>query len=278
MWSSPSSEGVMTAQGIRALLREAKKLNTVRWVFFEGGEPFLYYPIMVKMLKEALNMGFRAGIVTNGYWATCVKDALEWLAPLTKAGEVNLSISSDRYHGEDMITEEARNGVKAAKKLGIPVDIISVDRACNLPAYPDEIEGAKVEKVELMYRGRATSKLLNEAPRRPWSEFTKCPHEDLANPARVHIDPLGYVHVCQGITIGNAWEQPFSRIIRTYNPSSHPIIGPLLEGGPVALVKGFDLPCEGIYADACHLCYVARQFLRTRFPEQLAPTQMYGEA
>ena len=29
-------------------------------------------------------------------------------------------------------------------------------------------------------------------------------------------------------------------------------------------------------ADACHLCYAARQSLRSRFPELLTPDQMYG--
>jgi len=128
-----------------------------------------------------------------------------------------------------------------------------------------------------MYRGRAASMLLEDAPKRLWTEFTKCPHENLANPSRVHVDPFGYVHVCQGISIGNIWQHPLPEIIQSYDPSSNPIIGPLLEAGPVALVKKFDLHHEEIYADACHLCYAARLALKARFPESLTPGQMYGE-
>jgi len=278
VWSNPSLKWTMKLQNIRRLIQEAKTLGTVKWIYFEGGEPFLYYPIMVRMLREAAESGFQTGIVTNGYWATSVEDATEWLIPVAKTGITDLSISSDRYHGENTITEEARNGVNAAKKLGIPVGIISVDVPSNLHQYPSEVEGAPVSKTELMYRGRAASKLLEAASRRPWTDFTKCPYEDLANPQRVHVDPLGYVHVCQGISIGNAWQRTFSEIIRSYNPSFHPIIRPLLEAGPVALVKKFHLPNEDTYADACHLCYLARLALRDRFPEYLAPAQMYGEA
>ena len=66
-------------------------------------------------------------------------------------------------------------------------------------------------------------------------------------------------------------------LVATYNPEAHPIIGPLLEGGPAALVRRNDLPHEDAYIDACHLCYTARDQLRGRFPEFLAPATVYGE-
>lgn len=106
--------------------------------------------------------------------------------------------------------------------------------------------------------------------------FKECPCEDLVGPERVHIDPLGYVHVCQGLTIGNAWQTPFSEIIHSYDHSKHPIIQPLVKGGPATLVERFGLSHEEEYADACHLCYMVRLALRERFPQLLTPNQMYG--
>ena len=130
---------------------------------------------------------------------------------------------------------------------------------------------------ELMYKGRAASELTQEAEKKAWREFTKCPYEDLVDPERVHVDPLGYIHVCQGISIGNAWQKPFSKIIREYGPHKNPILEPLIRGGPVALVEKFDLPHDGFYADACHLCFTARCILRKKYPNILAPNEMYGE-
>jgi len=106
---------------------------------------------------------------------------------------------------------------------------------------------------------------------------SQCPYEELVDPKRVHVDPLGYVHVCQGISIGNAWHKPFSKIIGEYDPNEDPILEPLIRGGPVALVEKFDLPHEEFYADACHLCYVARCMLRKKCPDILAPDEMYGK-
>jgi len=130
---------------------------------------------------------------------------------------------------------------------------------------------------ELMYKGRAASELAPDAEKKAWREFTKCPYEELVDPKRVHVDPLGYVHVCQGISIGNTWQKPFSKIIGEYDPYENPILEPLIRGGPVALVEKFDLPHDGFYADACHLCYATRCILRKKYPDILAPDEMYGK-
>jgi hypothetical protein len=41
-------------------------------------------------------------------------------------------------------------------------------------------------------------------------------------------------------------------------------------------MREFDVPHEDAYVDACHLCYRARQALLDRFPEYLAPRQVFG--
>ncbi|GAJ24846.1 unnamed protein product, partial [marine sediment metagenome] len=87
----------MTLRDVRQILQQAEELGTVKWVYFEGGEPFLYYAVLLKGIQEAASMGFQVGIVSNGYWATDVEDALEWLRPFTGLIQ-DLSISSDLYH------------------------------------------------------------------------------------------------------------------------------------------------------------------------------------
>ncbi len=93
---------------------------------------------------------------------------------------------------------------------------------------------------------------------------------------RVHVDALGNLHICQGISIGNLLERPLTEIMRDYDPDTHPVVGPLLAGGPAELVNRYQLPHEQAYADACHLCYLSRCKLRDRFPDVLTPGQMYG--
>ena len=127
-----------------------------------------------------------------------------------------------------------------------------------------------------MYRGRAAVKLAARAAGHPWESFSSCPHEDLREPGRIHLDPLGNLHICQGIVIGNLFEKPLKKICEQYDAEMHPVCGPLLNGGPVALLTEYNLPHASHYADACQLCYEARLSLRARLPEVLQPDQMYG--
>ena len=274
VWGSPRQCGTMTLAQIKQILEQAKDVKSIEWIFFEGGEPFLYYPTLLKGIQEARQRGFRTGIVTNAYWANSLDDALEALRPFAGLIE-DISVSSDLYHYSESMSQQARNAVAAAEKLKIPVGTISV-------AQPDVVSadcavGQLPEgESSVMYRGRAACNLVPLAARQPWEKFTTCPHEDLRAPGRCHLDPLGNLHICQGISLGNIYETPLKDICAAYDADAHPICGPLLNGGPVALVTEYTLPHEGTYADACHLCYTARQELRRRFPEILNPDQMYG--
>ncbi|HSG43534.1 MAG TPA: radical SAM protein [Anaerolineales bacterium] len=271
VWSSPWQTGTLTLEQIDDVFQQAKDAG-VTSIYFEGGEPFLYYAILKAAVQKASDMGFSVGIVSNAYWANTVADATEWLRPF--AGRVSdLSVSSDLYHCEKCLGENPQNAVVAAKYLGIPTGVISV-------AQPEEdakeSHGQLEDESGVMYRGRAAEKLASRAPSHPWERFDSCPHEDLVEPGRVHLDPLGNLHICQGILIGNLFEKSLKQICDEYGVDSHPICGPIHSGGPAALVAEYNLNHESSYADACHLCYQARTTLRARFPELLAPNQMYG--
>jgi hypothetical protein len=278
LWGSPRARGTMTLAQVQDVLQQARDLGTVKTICFEGGEPFLFYPIMIQGLREATALGFKTGIVSNSYWATSVEDAVQWLRPIAEIGIADLSLSSDLFHGEAMMTQAAHNGAEAAKRLGLPEGIITIETPKGCTAYSQAAKGEPITGGQVRFRGRAVTKLTEGVPRRPWTEFSECPVEDFADPGRVHVDAFGHLHVCQGVVMGNLWQRPLKEIVASYDPRTHPIIGPLLEGGPVALVERYDLPHDKTYVDACHLCYLARDALRVRFPEFLAPDEMYGES
>ncbi len=271
VWGSPWQTGALTLAQIEQILAQAKEAG-VESIYFEGGEPFLYYAILVQAVRKAANLGFAAGIVTNAYWANSVADAEEWLRPF--AGRLaDLTVSSDLFHCNESMGERPQNALVAAKWLNLPTGLISI-------AQPEEesqeTHGQIPDSGAVMFRGRAADKLIAKADFHPWESFDRCPHEDLREPGRVHLDPLGNVHICQGVVIGNLFQKPLRQICDEYDAELHPICGPLLGGGPAALAVEYNVPHSLHYADACHLCYEARQTLRTRFPGELCPNQMYG--
>ena len=273
VWGSPFQSGMMTIETIRTILRKAKESGTIEWIYFEGGEPFLYYQVMLAGINQAAELGFKVGIVTNSYWATSEEDALLCLLPIT--GKVqDLTISSDLFHFSEKESKQSKYVSDAARKLNIPLGIICIEQ-------PEKVAISTLGKIpseasSVMYRGRAAEKLANKATHHAPSTFVECPHENLMDPGRVHIDPFGNMHICQGISIGNINNSSINEICQNFDPTNHPILGPLLDGGPYELVTQNYLACDDSYADACQLCYEARKLLRNKYPDILIPDQMYG--
>ena len=277
LYCGPKSKGTFTIKQIREVLEEAKKLGTIEWIYFEGGEPFLYYPIMLEGLRIARDMGFKTGVVTNTYWSTSIEDAKLWIKPISELNISNFTVSDDLFHFEDLAESPASIAAKVAKKLGIPDQSICIEQpTVEETTDKDQEKGAPVIGGGAMFRGRAVETLLEGLPKRSWEELKSCPYEDLEDPGRVHVDSFGNVHICQGLSMGNMWKTPFSELVKNYDPEKHPICGPLLKGGPARLAREYGVEHEDSYVDECHFCYLTRLALIEKFPEYLTPKQVYG--
>ncbi len=279
LWSSPRTpaSGTMTLAQINEVLRQAKELGTVEKIYFEGGEPFLYYPVLLGGLRAAASMGFRTGLVSNCYWATSEEDAVEWLRPMVELGIDDLSLSSDLFHGEGMMKGESQFAAAAARRLGIPESVITIEAPEGCAAYAERAKGDPITGGKVRFRGRAAEKLTEGVPHFPWTDFTECPDENFDDPGRIHVDAYGNAHLCQGVVIGNMWKQPLASIVESYDPASHPVIGPLRSGGPAELAKRMGVAHDEQCADACHLCFQVRRAARDQHPECLTPAEVFGD-
>jgi hypothetical protein len=265
----------MTMEQVRSIFDQGQALGSIESISFEGGEPFLYYGALLEGVREATARHWKTDAVTNAYWATSPEDALLWLRPLVEAGLGGLLLSEDAYHGSD---EESLpgNAAVAADQLSIGKGTIAIRDAASSVDAPSSAKGEAIKGGAVRFRGRAASQLAPGLPRRPWQDLVSCPHEELVSPIRVHVDPLGYVHICQGLVMGNLFQTALTEMLGAYVPERHPICGALLSGGPAALARAHDLPHADGYVDECQMCYEMRDHLRERFPDHLAPAQMYG--
>jgi MoaA/NifB/PqqE/SkfB family radical SAM enzyme len=276
VYSSPKAEGTFTLAGLKNVIDEAVKIGTIEWIYFEGGEPTLYYPLLIEGIKYATEKGFKTGIVTNAYFASTEEDAELWLKPLADLNIQDLSISNDAFHSGDPENSPAAMALKAAEKLGLPTGSISIDEPYIVCDVAPGKAGKPIVGGGVMFRGRAAEKLTEGLPRKNWEEFDLCPWETLAEPERVHVDAYGFVHLCQGISMGNMNEVPLNEIIKNYNPLDHPIASALINGGPAALAKRSGTVHELTYVDACHLCFDVRKKMLNERSLYLAPRQVYG--
>ena len=114
LYCSPDSKGTFTLKQINQVLDEAAKIKTVKWIYWEGGEPFLFYPLMLESMKLAKERGFKNGIVTNSYWATDTNDAKLWLKPISELEIADFSVSDDTFHYEDTAENLSKNAPSKA--------------------------------------------------------------------------------------------------------------------------------------------------------------------
>lgn len=277
VYSGPKAPGTFTLKQLENVIEEFTKIDSAEWVYFEGGEPFLFYPIMLEGIRIARGKGLKVGVITNSYFATTEEDAEIWLKPLIELNISNLSISDDPLHHGEGKDNPAKRLMAAAKNLGMPASSICIEKPdITVLAASTQDKGEPVVGGDVMFRGRAVEKLLEGMPKRSWKTFNECPHEELVAPKRVHVDPYGLVHICQGLCMGNLWHIPLSELVRKYSADSHPICGPLTKGGPALLAEEYRVKHHETYVDACHFCYVVRKSLIERFPQYLAPRQVYG--
>jgi hypothetical protein len=277
--SSPAAEGTFTPGQVTRVLDQALRLGTVDTVYFEGGEPFLFYPVLLDCIRQARGRDLAVGIVTNGYFATSEENARCFLEPLLALGIADLSISDDVFHYENRQENAARRASDTARKMGLPALVLALDPAGSGPDTPASLREEQkglVTEGGIMFRGRAATRLSGNAKLHDWRHFTSCPYEDLRNPSRLHVDAFGNLQICQGICMGNVWEKPLDELVREYSPEDHPVCGPLIAGGPAQMAEalGYTPPKAGV-ADACHLCWLARKSARGKYPGILGPAQVY---
>src|SRR5690606_38937905 len=109
-------------------LKQAKKTGTVKDIFFEGGEPFLFYPLLLEGIKKASSVGFKVGIVTNAYGANSREDAELWIKPLIDAGLSYMHISNDEFHYEDEKENPATIAYSVALDFEIETLCINIEK------------------------------------------------------------------------------------------------------------------------------------------------------
>lgn len=278
----------MTLSEVREYLAEAKKAGAT-WVWFFGGEPFLYFDLLASGIEYARQLGLRASTTSNAFWATSEELAVKRLSLLKERGLHWISFSAGPFHCEYVPLEHIRNAISAAQALDILGGVCNcyfVEREGNAVVRRSREISARLSEYEMNlqavnFTGTAAEVLAQHAPKQPWTNYGEC--RKLADSRHlIIIDPYGCVQpgACSGICIGNAREKKLSEIIKTYGPQGHPILKVVDEEGPAGLARmamshGFK-PTE--YADECHLCYEARKVLLNHYPEHLGPAIWYERA
>jgi hypothetical protein len=275
-------------------------------VNFAGGEPFYYFDIMLQCIEVLKKRGIHFfSLSTNAGWATNADEAFRKINILLKLGLSTIWVSADSFHQKNVPIENVLNIIKTSERfIGInpnfTVSVVSTYLGyftydCKFNRKTSEIRQIIWDKnlypIETFVNAHGRGAYLipkelhvnKRLDRKCW-EF-KMGMLNPAGPSMVSIDPTGCVDGCFGVPLGNLYKESLINIFYRYFRRPGPIVAVLREKGALglkdlAMEKGF-VP-EKKYFDECHLCHMARNYLKANcadeFDEYLNPSACYPPA
>jgi hypothetical protein len=108
----------MSLDDAKQYVLETTGVPEIRKITFTGGEPLLFQPEHIELVRLASTLGLSTRIVTNGFWASDKRRGLELLSQLKDEGLRELNFSADKFHLEFMPAQTLRNALECAAELG----------------------------------------------------------------------------------------------------------------------------------------------------------------
>jgi len=304
--SSPKWKGWISEDDLKIILSQLagkikpspygpERVSLNYGLHFTGGEPFLNYELLLKVVGIAHKLNIPSTFVeTNCYWCSDDKVTREKLQMLKEKGLKGILISVNPFFLEYVPFERTERGIKIAheifagnmmvyqseyyfrfKKLGI-IGKISVE---DYITTQREDLGANVE---LFLMGRAAYKLKQFYPKHPPDYFFEepCQPPFLRN-WHNHFDNYGnYMPgYCGGISLGG-WRILNKLLEEGIDLNRHPILRFLINQdfeGLFRFAKDYDYQesREG-YISKCDLCVDIRKHLVAKQEfEELRPKEYY---
>lgn len=297
--ASSLGQGVMAVDDFSNYMSVLARDQSLDWIIFGGGEPFLFYKTLKRCIEIAYKLGQKEiGLITNGYWGGNQTNAQRKLQELKKAGLSSIWLSVDAFHQEFVPFRSVHTALDVARaigfnKLAVTSRFLGSAGSRNpfnikTEALLERLGSAEdftIERKPLLIEGRAADELARYFQHKAGSPKGSCilllqAGAALKTPTSIQIDPSGNVTICPGLCIGNAKIESLSAILKEYNYEHNLIMELLVQKGPSGLLELPEAKGSVTLAKCvsdCHVCYELRRHLRACYPEFLAPESCYGE-
>ena len=265
-------------------------------VHFTGGEPFLNFDLLLKVVGIAHELKIPSTFVeTNSFWCIDDKVTREKLLQLRDAGLHGILISVNPFILEQLPFERTERATRIGREIFRENAIIyqeffysqfkklNIKNTLSFNEYLRKTElGDLYENIELLPIGRATYTLSHLYRKYPAKRYlSESCREELTRGWHIHVDNYcnymtGY---CAGISLGDGRE--IDLICQGIDLDRQPILEALLTGLKRLFefgVKEFDYKehAQG-YISKCHLCVDVRRHIaqKTDQFEELRPREFY---
>ena len=276
----------------RTALASLELSEPLAWQHVSGGEPLLFREELYRLLEVIQKHGSKSvGIASNGFWGESTQLAQQTVAQLKQRGVNGICLSVDDYHQEQLPINFVRTAAEQVAEQGLKQHSYVVSchpeettPSIELDSFALPLANVPVRKIG---KGVAVSEGVetgqtNKIPDSPCRELCCCLGETTPfEPQMVWIDPYGSVMICYGLIVGNLHERSLGEILKDYSANRSPLLKTLTEEGPVGLYRlavdeGWQP--EANFTDECSLCWQARCFLRSIYPDELGPDECYPQS
>jgi hypothetical protein len=263
---------------------------------FTGGEPFLNYDLLLRVVEMADDLGIPSTFVeTNGYWCRDDESARARLRQLRDAGLRGIMISVNPFYAEYVPFERTERCIRLSSEVfGRNVMVyqaayytqfreLGIRERLSLPEYVARVGGERwASQVELFLMGRAARQLRAFYPKHPARRFLGEPcRPSFLREWHNHFDNYGNLipGYCGGISLGN-WYELDALLEEGIDPQARPVLGYLAREDMRGLLRfaqdlGYE-ECDEGYLSKCDLCLDIRTYLVSKGDwAELQPSAFY---
>lgn len=271
-------------------IRQAARIPSFQLVVFTGGEPFVYYRDLLRILDATFDTGLPFRIVTAAPFARSVEEAKAKLLPLKERGLRELSVSTDPSHQVFVPASFAENAVRAAVELGLAAELAGVfwDPLTKVEDVVRVPEGVRTVRHLAVPIGRGKERQVTpEAYKLDLGRFRGCGRSRTYD---LTIYPDGEVYPCCSggfniqakLSFGNARREPLEVIVERIHADRY--VSLVFEQGFWLLYELCRFKCPDLfqklpdwspYVSPCQLC--ARIHSDQGLMEALAPLLQYAD-
>jgi MoaA/NifB/PqqE/SkfB family radical SAM enzyme len=267
-------------------LSEINKLKITK-IGIAGGEPFVERDLMRTLVNKAASYGMTVIAVTNAYWATSQRAALNKLRDLRRSGLTWIQISLDDQHQQFVPITRVANALKAAIALDFEdIKLIgsskgNSERFKYQLFYLQEVLATYIHNVDIIDRPRISHKYFQDSHQVRYSFEELENTESLDLPVKkpgdclteLMVDVNGDIYPCCNNfigRIGNVCAENLSSLIGKLKSNRY--FNMIKRTSPFELAKYLDLNLNTNfrgkqYGSWCELC--ARIFQNERFSDLL---------
>lgn len=290
---------IVLADKIHASPYGPKSVSLNHGLHFTGGEPFLNFPLLLKGVEIANDLGIPSLFVeTNAFWCQSDNDTLDKMQHLKAAGLSGMLVSVNPFILETVPFQRTARAIRFGSKVfGQGLIIYQLDYfkqfrklgivgRLPLEEYLQTVGLQEAtSRIELLPIGRVVYRLHHWFRTYPASAFsgTNCAAE-FSRTFHNHWDNYGNVipGFCAGIALGNLDEQPTLYDDGLNLEQDYPLLKLLFEEGVEGLFRfaqvHFSYKAQQAgYISQCHLCVDIRKHLvsQTQEFQELRPLMFY---